>query len=226
MRRAQNIAGKMRLIWQYRLLMIVTLFFITGPIYGAQMGDSKDKDVILGGQETERAIFAGGCFWCMEHALDDLNGVISTTVGYTGGKTINPTYDEVSAGGTGHAEAVLVVYDPQKISYAQLLQIFWHNIDPTVKDQQFCDYGNQYRSAIFYQNDAQKKSAEASKQALLATKRFKNIYTEIVPAAPFYTAEEYHQRYHKKNPIRYKFYRTSCGRDSRLREIWKEVAGK
>ena len=180
------------------------------------MGDPED----IGATATERAVFGGGCFWCMEHAVDDLNGVISTTVGYTGGKKINPTYKEVSAGGTRHVEVVLVVYDPQKISYAKLLDVFWHNIDPTVKDQQFCDHGDQYRSAIFYQNDAQKKSAEESKQALL--KRFKNIYTEIAPASPFYTAEEYHQHYHKKNPIRYNFYRTACGRDDRLEDIWKE----
>ncbi|MBI3598068.1 MAG: peptide-methionine (S)-S-oxide reductase MsrA [Nitrospirae bacterium] len=183
------------------------------------MGDPEDK----GPTATEKAVFAGGCFWCMEHAVDDLPGVISTTVGYTGGHNANPTYEEVSAGGTGHAESVLVVYDPQKISFAKLLDVFWHNIDPTVKDQQFCDHGNQYRSAIFYQNDDQKKSAEAYKKSLLGTKRFKNIYTEIAPASPFYAAEEYHQHYHKKNPIRYKFYRTSCGRDSRLDDIWGKV---
>ena len=207
-------------VWQYRLLMIMALFFLTSPIHGAQMGDPGDKGAI----STERAIFAGGCFWCMEHALDDLSGVISTTVGYTGGRKLNPTYEDVSAGGTGHAEVVLVVFDPQKISYEKLLNVFWHNIDPTVKDQQFCDHGNQYRSAIFYENDTQKKSAEESKRALL--KRFKNIYTEIAMASPFYAAEEYHQHYHKKNPLRYNFYRTSCGRDSRLDEIWgKEGRG-
>ncbi len=206
------------------IIALLAILLFTSPIDAAQMGDSGDNSA----GKTERAIFAGGCFWCMEHALDDLNGVISTTVGYIGGKKINPTYDEVSAGGTGHAEAVLVVFDPQKISYENLLNVFWLNIDPTVKDQQFCDHGNQYRSAIFYQNDAQKKSAEASKQALLGQrlligiKRFKNIYTEIVPAGPFYTAEEYHQRYHKKNPVRYSFYRTTCGRDNRLNMIWKK----
>ena len=209
-------ARKMNNVWEYRLFMIMALFFLTRPIHGAQMGDPEDKSA----SATERAVFSGGCFWCMEHALDDLNGVISTTVGYTGGKKINPTYEEVSEGGTGHTEAVLVVFDPQKISYDKLLDVFWRNIDPTVKDQQFCDHGNQYRSAIFYQNNAQKKSAEASKQIFLETKRFKNIYTEIAPAAPFYAAEAYHQHYHKKNPIRYNFYRTRCGRDSRLDEIW------
>jgi len=196
----------------------MALFFLTTLLHGAQMGDPMEKETAA----TEKAIFAGGCFWCMEHALDDLNGVISTTVGYIGGHKVNPTYDEVSAGGTGHAEAVLVIYNPQKISYAKLLDVFWHNIDPTVKDQQFCDHGNQYRSAIFYQNDAQKKSAEAYKEALLKTKRFRNIYTEIAPAAPFYEAEEYHQQYHKKNPIRYNFYRKACGRDNRLDEVWNK----
>jgi peptide-methionine (S)-S-oxide reductase len=203
--------------------MLMVLFFLASPIHGAQMGDPMDKGTPI----TEKAIFAGGCFWCMEHALDDLSGVISTTVGYTGGKKINPTYEDVSEGGSGHAEVVLVVFNPQKISFAQLLDVFWHNVDPTVKDQQFCDHGNQYRSAIFYQNDAQKKSAEESKQVLLnelflGKKRFKNIYTEIAPASPFYAAEEYHQHYHKKNPIRYSFYRKSCGRDNRLDEIWKK----
>jgi len=204
------------------VFVLSALFFLTRFVFAEQMGDPINKNTA----KIEKAIFAGGCFWCMEHAVDDLHGVISTTVGYTGGKTINPTYDEVSAGGTGHTEAVLVVFDPQKISYDKLVNIFWHNIDPTVKDQQFCDHGNQYRSAIFYQNESQKKSAFESKQAFLATKRFKTIYTEITPAAPFYTAEEYHQHYHKKNPIRYNFYRKGCGRDSRLNEIWKNEARK
>jgi len=205
------------------MFIIVTLFFLTHSVYSSQMGDPEDK-----GGPTEQAVFAGGCFWCMEHALDGLKGVLSTTVGYTGGHKKNPTYKSVSAGETGHAESVLVVYDPQKISYEDLLKVFWHNIDPTVKDEQFCDHGNQYRSAIFYQNDAQKKSAEAFKQALLneripglGVKRFKKIETEIVPASKFYEAEAYHQSYHKKNPVRYTFYRTACGRDHRLDNIWK-----
>ncbi|MEK7286897.1 MAG: peptide-methionine (S)-S-oxide reductase MsrA [Nitrospirota bacterium] len=180
------------------------------------MGDPGEAKSV----STEKAIFAGGCFWCMEHALDDLNGVVSTSVGYIGGKKENPTYDEVSAGGTGHAEAVLVIFDPKKISYDTLLNRFWRNIDPTVKDQQFCDHGNQYRSAIFYLGDTQKKSAEQSKQTLEASKQFRKIYTQIVAASQFYPAEEYHQHYHKKNPVRYKFYRTSCGRDSRLETLW------
>jgi len=176
--------------------------------------------------KEEVAIFAGGCFWCMQPPFDALKGkgVISTTVGYTGGTKANPTYEEVSAGGTGHAESIKIVYDPSKINYEQLLDIFWHNIDPTVKDQQFCDKGHQYRSAIFYENEHQKALAEAYKQKLLNSGQFKAIYTEIVPAGPFYPAEEYHQEYYQKNPIRYKFYRFNCGRDKRLKEVWGPAA--
>lgn len=169
-----------------------------------------------------KATFAGGCFWCMEPPFEKLDGVVSVTSGYTGGHKKNPTYDEVSAGGTGHAEAVEILYDPAKISYAQLLEVFWHNIDPTVKDRQFCDVGRQYRSAIFYHDEEQKRLAEQSKQKLLASGRFTAIYTEIVPASAFYPAEEYHQDFYKKNPVRYKLYRTGCGRDRRLQELWGE----
>ena len=203
-------------VWQYGVLILSALLLLACPVDAAQMGDPGEKK----SDSTEKAIFAGGCFWCMEHALDDLPGVLSTRVGYVGGKKENPTYEEVSEGGTGHAEAVLVIFDPQKISYASLLNRFWRNIDPTVADQQFCDHGNQYRSAIFYLNEAQKKAAEQSKQAHEESKRFRKIYTEISPASRFYPAEEYHQLYHKKNPIRYNFYRTSCGRDRRLEALW------
>ncbi|MBJ6726470.1 peptide-methionine (S)-S-oxide reductase MsrA [Geomesophilobacter sediminis] len=169
----------------------------------------------------EKATFAGGCFWCMEHPFDELPGVVSVTSGYTGGTRKNPTYEEVSAGGTGHAESVQVVYDPSRISYQKLLDVYWHNIDPTVKDRQFCDVGHQYRSAIFYHNEEQRRLAEQSKRALEQHKPFAGpIQTEIVPASTFYPAEEYHQHYYKKNPIRYKFYRTNCGRDRRLKELW------
>ncbi len=169
----------------------------------------------------EKGTFAGGCFWCMEHPFDQLDGVISVTPGYTGGHKKNPTYEEVSSGTTGHAESVEILYDPSKITYARLLDVFWHNIDPTVKDRQFCDVGNQYRSAIFYHTEEQKRIAEESKKALEASGRFKGpIYTEIVPASDFYPAEEYHQHYYKKNPVRYKFYRWNCGRDDRLNELW------
>lgn len=174
----------------------------------------------------EKATFAGGCFWCMEHPFDALPGVVSVTSGYTGGRTRNPTYEEVSAGGTGHAESVQVVYDPARIGYDKLLTIYWHNIDPTVKDRQFCDSGHQYRSAIFYHNEQQRRLAQQSKDALARSKTFREaVVTEITPAGPFYPAEEYHQHYYKKNPIRYRFYRTSCGRDKRLKELWGAMAG-
>lgn len=168
----------------------------------------------------ERAVFAGGCFWCMQPPFDNLKnqGVIQVTVGYSGGDTPSPTYPEVSSGNTGHAESIEVVYDPDKISYNQLLEVFWKNIDPTVKDQQFCDKGNQYRSAIFYINEKQKEAALASKQQLAS--RFENIYTEIVPYKNFHPAEDYHQNYYLKHPFKYAFYKKLCGRDKRLQEVW------
>ena len=167
------------------------------------------------------ATFAGGCFWCMEPPFEKMPGVISVTVGYTGGAVQNPSYEQVSAGGTGHAEAVEVVYDPARVSYEKLLDVFWHNVDPVTKDAQFCDHGRQYRTAIFYHDDAQRAAAEVSKKALEAAHTFdRPIVTEIVAAGPFWRAEEYHQRYHEKNPVRYKYYRWNCGRDQRLRELW------
>jgi peptide-methionine (S)-S-oxide reductase len=176
--------------------------------------------------ELAKATFAGGCFWCMEEPFTGLAGVVSVTSGYTGGLTKNPTYEEVSAGGTGHAEAVQIVYDPARIGYEKLLDIFWRNIDPTTPDRQFCDAGSQYRSAVFYHNETQKKLAEASKRALEKSKPFREpIVTEIFPVGPFYPAEEYHQHYYRKNPLRYKFYRQGCGRDKRLRELWGSAAG-
>ncbi|HSK75065.1 MAG TPA: peptide-methionine (S)-S-oxide reductase MsrA [Thermoanaerobaculia bacterium] len=174
--------------------------------------------------QNARATFAGGCFWCMEPPFDKLDGVISTTSGYVGGKKKNPTYEEVSAGGTGHAEAVQVVYDPKKVSYAKLLEVFWHNVDPLVKDRQFCDRGNQYRTAIFYHDETQKRLAEETKKAV-EKELGKPVVTEIVPASQYYPAEEYHQDYYTKNPIRYKFYRANCGRDARLEQLWGDKAG-
>jgi len=171
--------------------------------------------------QTSVATFAGGCFWCMEPPFDALAGVISTTSGYTGGTTPNPTYEEVSDGGTGHAEAVEVVYDPSRIGYERLLDVFWHNVDPTAKDRQFCDAGRQYRTAIFVHDAEQRRLAEASRAALQASGRFTApIATEIVDAGPFYPAEAYHQDYAAKNPLRYRYYRARCGRDERLREVW------
>lgn len=168
-----------------------------------------------------RATFAGGCFWCMEGPFDKLPGVISTTSGYTGGNVKNPTYEQVSTGRTGHAEAVQVVYDPKLVSYDKLLDVFWHNIDPIQRDGQFCDHGSQYRTAIFYHDEEQRRLAVASRAALAKDKPFKgDIVTQIVKAEEFYPAEEYHQDYYKKNPTRYKFYRAGCGRDARLKELW------
>lgn len=177
--------------------------------------------------QLKKATFAGGCFWCMEHPFDELPGVVSVRSGYTGGNTKDPTYEEVSAGRTGHAESVEVLYDPAKIGYDRLLTRFWHNVDPTVKDRQFCDVGNQYRTAIFYHDEEQHRLALQSKQALEAKKPFKGaIATEIVAAGEFYPAEEYHQHYYKKNPLRYHYYRLSCGRDKRLKELWGDQAGR
>ncbi|HUQ29877.1 MAG TPA: peptide-methionine (S)-S-oxide reductase MsrA [Usitatibacter sp.] len=172
------------------------------------------------------ATFAGGCFWCMEPPYDKLGGVVSTISGYIGGAKANPTYQEVSAGTTGHAEAVQVVYDPKKVTYEQLLDVFWHNVDPTVKDRQFCDGGSQYRTGIFYHDDEQRKAAEASKAALEKSKPFKQpVVTQIQMASAFYPAEDYHQDYYKKNPVRYQIYRNGCGRDARLKELWGDKAG-
>jgi len=173
------------------------------------------------------ATFAGGCFWCMEPPFDKLPGVISTTSGYMGGKKRYPTYEEVSAGWTGHTEVVQVAYDPSKVTYEKLLEVFWRNIDPTVKDRQFCDEGSQYRTAIFAHDDAQLKAAEASKAALEKSKPFKDpLVTPVVMAGEFWPAEDYHQDYYVKNPVRYGYYRTGCGRDARLKQLWGDAAGK
>jgi peptide-methionine (S)-S-oxide reductase len=168
---------------------------------------------------TAVAAFAGDCFWCVEADLDKVPGVIRTTSGYTGGTVSDPTYDQVGSGRTGHAESVEVVYDPSKVSYAQLLDYFWHHIDPLVKDRQFCDVGNEYRTAIFVYDDEQRRIAEESKKRVEAELKAK-VYTEIVAAGPFYRAEEYHQKYYAKNPLRYRFYRWNCGRDQRIEEVW------
>jgi peptide-methionine (S)-S-oxide reductase len=171
--------------------------------------------------QTAIAAFAGGCFWCLQPPFEKLDGVVSTTVGYTGGHTKNPTYNEVSDGGTGHAESVQIVYDPTKISYEKLLDVFWHNVDPLTSNAQFCDHGDQYRTAIFYHDETQRRLAEASKRQIEESKRFAQpIVTQIVAATEFYPAEEYHQKYHDKNPVRYTYYRWNCGRDRRLKELW------
>ena len=173
---------------------------------------------------SARAIFAGGCFWCMEQPFDTLPGVLSTTSGYTGGRERNPTYEQVSSGTTGHAESVEIEYDPTIISYAELLDVFWHNIDPLAVNRQFCDVGRQYRSAIFYVDDAQREAAEASLEALRESGRFAEpIATEIKAASRFYPAEGYHQDYYQRNPIRYRYYRHGCRRDARLHELWGDA---
>ena len=183
----------------------------------------QDGEYSTPGDEYEYATFAGGCFWCMEPPFDKLDGVVSTTSGYTGGHKNNPGYKEVSAGTTGHTEAVQIVYDPKKVSYETLLDVFWHNVDPTTKDRQFCDKGNQYRTGIFYNNEKQKQLAETSKAELEKTKPFEAaIVTGITEASAFYPAEDYHQDYYMKNPVRYKYYRYSCGRDKRLNSLWEE----
>ena len=174
----------------------------------------------------ETATFAGGCFWCMVPPFDKLKGVVSVTAGYTGGRVENPTYQQVSAGGTGHAEAVQIRYDPAQISYEKLLDIFWHNIDPVAANRQFCDFGDQYRSEIFYHGEKQERLAEASKAAIEKSGLFREpVATKITAAAPFYNAEEYHQDFYKKSPVRYKFYRYLCGRDQRLEALWGKQAG-
>jgi len=168
-----------------------------------------------------KAYFAGGCFWCMEEAFEKVNGVIDTVSGYMGGTVKNPTYEQVSAGQTGHAESVEVRYDPSKVTYTQLVEAFWQNVDPVTPDDQFCDHGNQYRAAIFYQGEDEKRLAEESKRAIEQSKRFSTpIVTQVVPASEFYPAEEYHQDFDKKNAVRYKFYKFTCGRAQRLESLW------
>ncbi len=171
----------------------------------------------------EVAIFAGGCFWCMEAPFESIDGVESVTSGYTGGRVDGPSYEAVSAGRTGHAEAVRIVFDPTRVTYAELLEVFWHNIDPTQPDAQFCDHGTQYRSEVFVRNAEQRRLAEASRERARATLG-RAIVTRITDAAPFWIAESYHQDFYRTNPVRYRTYRTGCGRDARLRQLWGESA--
>jgi peptide-methionine (S)-S-oxide reductase len=200
------------------------IFLMVSAMALSFLGLAQDSSQPTTPQDTAKlakATFAGGCFWCMEPPFDKLEGVVSTTSGYTGGDQQNPTYKQVSTGSTGHTEAVEILYDPEKISYAELLDVFWRNVDPLTADRQFCDVGSQYRTGIFVHNDDQNRLAEQSKQALMTSDRFdKPIMTEIVPAGEFYPAEDYHQDYYQKNPLRYKFYRYQCGRDQRLEELW------
>ncbi|UCD47959.1 MAG: peptide-methionine (S)-S-oxide reductase MsrA [Deltaproteobacteria bacterium] len=206
-------------LFSLSLALVAATSVAAGNDPGTKMTEKASKN-------KENATFAGGCFWCMESPFDKLPGVVSVTVGYTGGTVENPTYEQVSAGVTGHAEAVQIVYNPSEIGYEKLLDVFWHNTDPTVKDRQFCDVGSQYRPGIFYHGEEQRLLALKSKEALEKTKPFKEpILTEVTAAGEFYPAEEYHQHYYRKNPIRYKYYRSGCGRDRRLKELWGDAAG-
>ena len=198
-------------------LSVLTVAVLLVGAWSIQSTSHAAADATLG-----KAYFAGGCFWCMEEAFEKVEGVLSATSGYMGGKVANPSYEEVSAGRTGHAESVEVVYDPSKVSYQKLLDAFWHNVDPVTPNAQFCDHGSQYRSAIFFQTDEEKRASDTSKQAIEQLKRFTEpIVTQIVMASQFYPAEEYHQDFYKKNPIRYKFYKYNCGRAQRLEALWE-----
>lgn len=202
------------------ILLMVSVFIFLGIFSGTHAENTTQLP------KTTNAIFAGGCFWCMEPPFDKLEGVISTTSGYTGGRTKNPSYKQVSSETTGHYEAVKITYDPSKIDYTTLLNVFWHNIDPLDGNGQFCDKGESYRTAIFYLNDEQKKLAEESKNQLISSGYFKNdVVTEIIAAQTFYPAEDYHQNYYQKSPLRYKYYRFACKRDQRLKDLWGESAG-
>jgi len=205
------------------LITLLCLLGLTAVVTAIEENPQKAATAMKDDPATAKAIFAGGCFWCMEPPFEKLDGVISVTSGFTGGQVPNPTYDQVSAGGTGHAEAVEIIYDPRKISYQELLNVFWRQINPTDAGGQFVDRGNQYRSAIFTLDAEQQRLAEESKRKLAASGRFDQpIVTEIVPATAFYPAEEYHQDYYKKNPLRYKFYRYRSGRDDFLEKAWGE----
>jgi peptide-methionine (S)-S-oxide reductase len=209
-----------------RTPLIAAAFIAVLVAVAAAVAQSRpEKPAAAPGRPLATATLAGGCFWCVESDFDKIDGVISTTSGYIGGRKANPTYQEVSAGGTGHTEAVQIVFDPSRVSYRALVDRFWTTIDPTVKDQQFCDVGSQYRSGIFFHDEEQRREAEASKAAIEKSKPFKQpIVTEITMATTFYPAEEYHQDYYLKNPIRYRYYRNGCGRDARLKQLWGDRA--
>lgn len=202
------------------ILLLGGLFVMVAAIYSSSAASAADS-VSVAPKGAKRAIFAGGCFWCMEKPFEVLDGVYAVTSGYVGGHKLNPTYKEVSAGITGHTEAVLVEYDPERVSYATLLEVFWRNVDPTDAGGQFCDRGSQYRTGIFPTDDEQAKLARASRDELNASDVLPHpVVTEITPAGTFWPAEGYHQDYYKENPVRYKFYRYNCGRDQRLEELW------
>jgi peptide-methionine (S)-S-oxide reductase len=196
-------------------MLLFTVLTIVGGHFHLPDGLAADSG------STAKAYFAGGCFWCMEEAFEKVDGVIETVSGYMGGTVKNPTYEEVSAGQTGHAESVEVRYDPSKVTYTQLLEAFWRNVDPVTPNAQFCDHGSQYRAVIFYQGEDEKRLAEESKRAIEQSKRFSTpIVTQVTAASEFFQAEEYHQDFYKKNPIRYKYYKFTCGRAQRLESLW------
>ena len=196
-------------------VLFMALMVIGAECVGLQDGNAMDTPKLA------KAYFAGGCFWCMEEAFEKVEGVVEVVSGYMGGTVKNPSYEDVSSGRTGHAESVEVRYDSSKVTYTQLLETFWRNVDPLTADAQFCDHGNQYRAVIFYQGDAQQRAAQESKQAIEQSKRFTvPIVTEVTSASEFYPAEEYHQDFYKKNPIRYKYYKFTCGRAQRLETLW------
>ncbi len=200
------------------LILAISTAACGAPETGAAANPGAAAEAAAGGR-LAKATFAGGCFWCMEPPFDELEGVVSTTSGYIGGHVKDPTYAQVSAGVTGHTEAVEIAFDPAKISYRELLEVFWRNVDPLAVDRQFCDSGSQYRTGIYTHDEEQKRLAEETREA--TARRFAQpIATEIEPAGEFYPAEEYHQDYYRKNPVRYKMYRTGCGRDRRLQELW------
>lgn len=202
-------------------IRLLTLAWITALALAAVPATAQSQPAPGAKPATAKATFAGGCFWCVEEFYDKVPGVLSTVSGFMGGHVRNPTYEQVTAGRSGHAEAVQVEYDPAKVSYARLLEIYWRNIDPTQKDGQFCDHGPHYRTVIFFHDEEQRRLAEASRAALQKNKPFKGeIVTEIAKADVFYPAEGYHQDFHLKNPTRYKFYKTGCGREARLQQLW------
>ena len=204
-----------------KYILIILLSLITLTQTYMVYADNESKGSNMDNKKIEKATFAGGCFWCMQHPYDELTGVVSTAVGYTGGHKDNPTYEEVCAGNTGHAEAIEVLYDPSQITYAELLNVFWRNIDPTTLNKQFTDVGTQYRTAIFYHSEEQRQSAESSKEEMERSDIYDNpIATEITPASMFYKAEEYHQKYYEKCPVKYKVYKSGSGREQYLENIW------
>lgn len=203
------------------IIVVLAIVLLGAVLIAAAPRNSNDPKSAANAEGAATATFAGGCFWCMEPPFDAIDGVFSTTSGYVGGPEKNPTYEQVSSGRTGHTEAVEIRYDPTKVSYGELLEVFWKNIDPTTANRQFCDRGPQYRSAIFFHDEEQKALAQASLSKIEESGVLdKPVVTQLIPATPFYAAEEYHQDYYKKNPVRYKLYRTGCGRDRVLKGIW------